>query len=56
MDVTTLHSPILYEIDFALLEIESHDEPRLCRKCAVGKIVYVVWSDVFNCPECAEGK
>jgi DNA modification methylase len=49
----TLHNPSLQDIDSALLEIESHDEPCLRTQCAVGKIIYVVWSDVFNCPECA---
>jgi DNA modification methylase len=49
----TLHQPTPNEISLAVQEIETAERPNLLLTGKQGKINYVVWSDVFNCPECA---
>lgn len=49
----TLHQPNSAEVNSACIEIESQSLPDFSRFGRVGVINYVVWSDVFNCPECA---
>lgn len=48
----TLHQPTIAEIDIACIEIELQRQPDFSKFGRVGVINYVVWSDVFNCPEC----
>lgn len=50
----TLHQPSDSQISLALLEIEKNEAPNLERLGGVGRIKYVVWSDVFLCSECQE--
>lgn len=49
----TAHSPTNDQIRLAVEEINSKDIPDLRRFCAVGRVNYTAWSDVFTCPECA---
>lgn len=49
----TAHNPTNDQIQLAVDEINSKDIPNLGRVCAVGRVNYTVWSDVFTCPECA---
>jgi len=49
----TLHQPSQSELDSAYRELQSGANPDLARTGKVGRVNYVVWSDVFNCPECA---
>lgn len=49
----TAHSPTNDQIQLAVEEINSKDTPNLGKFCAVGRVNYTVWSDVFTCPECA---
>lgn len=49
----TLHQPSEAELIAATQEIRANTRPDLSKMGRVGRINYVVWSDVFNCPECA---
>lgn len=49
----TAHSPTNDQLQLAVEEINSKDVPDLGKVCAVGRVNYTVWSDVFTCPECA---
>lgn len=49
----TMHQPSETELHAALHEIRGSARPDLSKAGRVGRINYVVWSDVFNCPECA---
>jgi len=49
----TLHQPSQAELDSAYRELQAGANPDLARTAKVGRVNYVVWSDVFNCPECA---
>ncbi|MGQ3002533.1 MAG: DNA methyltransferase [Hydrogenophaga sp.] len=49
----TLHQPSQSELNAASQEIQSSSKPDLSKVAKVGRANYVVWSDVFNCPECA---
>lgn len=49
----TAHSPTNDQIQLAVEEINSKDTPNLGKFCAVGRVNYTVWSDVFTCTECA---
>ena len=49
----TLHQPSQAELDSAYRELQAGANPDLARAAKVGRVNYVVWSDVFNCPECA---
>ncbi|MGE8587792.1 MAG: DNA methyltransferase [Alcaligenes sp.] len=49
----TLHQPSQAELDSAYQQLQAGADPDLARAAKVGRVNYVVWSDVFNCPECA---
>ena len=49
----TLHQPSQAELDSAYRELQAGAILDLARTAKVGRVNYVVWSDVFNCPECA---
>ena len=49
----TLHQPTAAQVDAARKLIERTQKPSLDGIGVVGKINYVVWSDVFSCPDCA---
>ena len=49
----TAHSPTNDQLLLAVEEINSKNVPDLRNVCAVGRVNYTVWSDVFTCPECA---
>lgn len=49
----TLHQPTAEQVRLAAQVIESEMAPKLSEICAVGRVSYTVWSDVFVCPECA---
>lgn len=49
----TLHNPNLVQLKAAEVLIANNDEPNLSDVGPAGDINYVVWSDVFSCPECA---
>lgn len=49
----TLHNPTPQDLAKAKSLIVSNPEPDLSQAGVSGKINYVVWSDVFSCPECA---
>ena len=49
----TLHQPSEVELNSAIKEIQNNVKPDFSKAGKVGRINYVVWSDVFNCPECA---
>jgi DNA modification methylase len=49
----TLHQPAETAIAAARHIIEISDSPDLSSAGAIGRINYIVWSDVFSCPECA---
>lgn len=49
----TLHQPTQSEVQAALKVIEASDTPDFSAAGRIGRINYVVWSDVFTCPECA---
>ena len=49
----TAHCPTNDQIQLAVEKINSKDVPDLIDCCAVGRVNYTVWSDVFTCPECA---
>lgn len=49
----TLHQPSQAELDSAYQELQIGVIPDLTSIAQVGRVNYVVWSDVFNCPECA---
>ncbi len=49
----TAHAPTNDQIQLAVEEINSNEIPDLGKFCAVGRVNYTVWSDVFTCPECA---
>ena len=49
----TLHQPSEVELSSAIKEIQNNVRPDFSKAGKVGRINYVVWSDVFNCPECA---
>ena len=46
----TLHQPSNSDLSFALNEIHTSSKPKINSRS--GKINYIVWSDVFSCPEC----
>ncbi len=48
----TVHGPTNDQIKLAIEEINSKEVPDLGKFCAVGRVNYTVWSDVFTCPEC----
>jgi len=48
----TLHQPTTGELQAALRTIEKHSDPDFSKVAQIGRIHYVVWSDVFTCPEC----
>jgi len=52
----TLHKPSRSEIDHAISIIRSSTPENLLStpSLPIGRINYVVWSDVFSCPECGE--
>lgn len=49
----TLHQPTASQLNSALEVISKSNTPDLSQTASVGKINYVVWSDVFSCPDCA---
>lgn len=49
----TLHQPSAAQVDAACHIIERDSKPDISAAGIVGQINYVVWSDVFSCPECA---
>lgn len=49
----TLHQPSEAELTAATQEIRGNARPDLSKIGRIGRVNYVVWSDVFNCPECA---
>lgn len=49
----TLHFPTEPQIEAACEVIERDSKPLLDTVGTVGEINYVVWSDIFSCPECA---
>lgn len=49
----TLHQPSDVELKAAVHEIQGNTRPDLSKLGRSGRVNYVVWSDVFNCPECA---
>lgn len=49
----TLHQPSQAELDSACRDLQAGASIDLARTAKVGRVNYVVWSDVFNCPECA---
>lgn len=49
----TLHRPNESTIETAKKILLTDAKPNLSKAGAVGKINYIVWSDVFSCPECA---
>ena len=48
----TLHLPTNSAMANARSIIEKYDEPSLVEIGVVGRVNYIVWSDVFSCPEC----
>lgn len=50
----TLHEPSKEQIQAAITSLNQQDEMATAKKLkpTFGKINYVIWSDVFNCPEC----
>lgn len=50
----TLHNPTNSQIAKAVALIGEPGNPSLSRVAPVGRINFVIWSDVFVCPECAE--
>lgn len=49
----TLHQPSQVELNSAKQEVQTSAKPNLAKMAKVGRVHYVVWSDVFSCPECA---
>ena len=49
----TLHKPSASAITKAESIISLQNSPNLSEAGVVGRINYIVWSDVFSCPECA---
>jgi DNA modification methylase len=49
----TLHQPSSKQIEIAQQLINNSNKPNLSSAGTVGKINYVVWSDIFSCPNCA---
>lgn len=49
----TLHQPESGEIEAATAIVGSEEIPDLSSAGACGRINYIVWSDMFVCPECA---
>lgn len=50
----TLHKPNQDQITRAIALIQSQEQPDIEILGPVGKINYVVWSDVFSCPVCSD--
>jgi DNA modification methylase len=50
---STLHEAGEEEIDKATLLLASSPESLLDSDLSVGQINYVIWSDIYQCPECA---
>ena len=48
----TLHQPSDDKIALALKEVNRSDAPELKSLGSIGRIKYVIWSDVFLCSEC----
>lgn len=49
----TLHQPTQEALQSGKRLVESEPEPDLSKVGSTGKVNYVVWSDVFTCPDCA---
>lgn len=49
----TLHKPTPGSLSKGLQILADEDRPDLSKAGPIGKINYIVWSDVFSCPECA---
>ena len=49
----TLHLPTDKDLEKASAIVECQARPDLSNVRALGRINYIVWSDVFSCPECA---
>ena len=50
----TLHQPTQEQVDSALQLISNDEKPDLSRAGLVGWVNFLIWSDVFLCPECSE--
>lgn len=50
----TLHKPNEDQVNRAVELIQSQERPDVENIGPAGKINYVVWSDVFSCPECSD--
>ena len=50
----TLHNPTEDQIEKSIELIKNQDQPNIEKIGPAGKINYVVWSDVFSCPECSD--
>ena len=49
----TLHQPSVVQLDTVIELITKFERPDFGNSGSIGKINYVVWSDVFSCPDCA---
>lgn len=49
----TLHQPSQIDLEAACRELQAGGALELVTGARVGRVNYVVWSDVFSCPECA---
>ena len=48
----TLHRPTTASLEKGLEIVAGNGKPDLAKAGPIGKINYIVWSDVFSCPEC----